>query len=31
VPLGSRHGQLLPKLSDALARHRERRQREVAM
>lgn len=25
VPLGSRHGQLLPKLDDALKRHRERR------
>jgi dTDP-4-dehydrorhamnose reductase len=30
VPLGSRHGQLLPKLDDALARHRERRRKEVA-
>jgi len=25
VPLGSRHGQLLPRLDDALQRHRERR------
>ncbi|HEU4968854.1 family 1 glycosylhydrolase [Sphingomonas sp.] len=30
VPLGSRHGQLLPKLEDALARHRARRGAEAA-
>jgi dTDP-4-dehydrorhamnose reductase len=30
VPLGSRHGQLLPKLDDALKRHRARRREEVA-
>jgi dTDP-4-dehydrorhamnose reductase len=30
VPLGSRHGQLLPKLDDALKRHRERRRAEAA-
>lgn len=30
VPLGSRHGQLLPKLDDALIRHRERRWVEPA-
>lgn len=29
VPLGSKHGQLLPKLEDALARHRARRGVEV--
>jgi hypothetical protein len=30
VPLGSRYGQLLPKLEDALARHRARRTAEAA-
>jgi dTDP-4-dehydrorhamnose reductase len=31
VPLGSKHGQLLPKLEDALKRHRERRRDEVTV
>jgi dTDP-4-dehydrorhamnose reductase len=30
APLGSKHGQLLPKLDDALERHRERRRVELA-
>jgi dTDP-4-dehydrorhamnose reductase len=30
VPLGSKHGQLLPKFADALTRHRDRRMAEVA-
>jgi dTDP-4-dehydrorhamnose reductase len=30
VPLGSKHGRLLPKFEDALARHRARRQKEAA-
>ena len=30
VPLGSKHGRLLPRLDDALARHRERRKAETA-
>jgi dTDP-4-dehydrorhamnose reductase len=29
VPLGSRHGQLLPKFEDALARHKARRHKEM--